>query len=465
VPSSPDGRGRPGGVGEGDLALFTDLYEITMAAAYHRDGLDGEATFDLFVRDLPPQRGYLVVAGIDRALSYLEGFAFSPAAVDYLRGLGFFGESFLEHLSTLRFTGEVWAIPEGEVAFAEEPLLSVTAPLMEAQLVETFLLNAVAHQTMIASKASRIATACGPDRSFVDFSPRRDHGTDAAIQGARASVLGGATGTSLVLAGAVHGLELSGTMAHSYVMRHASEEEAFRSYARAFPGRTVLLIDTYDTLEGARRAARVAGELAPEGIRIAAVRLDSGDLDRLSREVRAVLDDAGHPEIGIFASGDLDEHRIAALVGAGAPIDGFGVGTQLGTSADAPSLGAVYKLVADAGGPRMKLSEGKVSFPGRKQVYRDESGGEPEADLLALRDEAVEGGRPLLGRVMAGGRRLVPPEPLEAARERHRAAVEALPARLRALQPARPPYPVRRSPGLEALMHDLASAYAAGRGA
>ncbi len=205
MPSSPDGRGRPGGVGEGDLALFTDLYEITMAAAYHRDGLDGEATFDLFVRDLPPQRGYLVVAGIDRALSYLEGFAFSPAAVDYLRGLGFFGESFLEHLSTLRFTGEVWAIPEGEVAFAEEPLLSVTAPLMEAQLVETFLLNAVAHQTMIASKASRIATACGPDRSFVDFSPRRDHGTDAAIQGARASVLGGATGTSLVLAGAVHG--------------------------------------------------------------------------------------------------------------------------------------------------------------------------------------------------------------------------------------------------------------------
>ncbi len=450
-------------MGEGDLALFTDLYELTMAAAYHRDGLDGEVTFDLFVRDLPPQRGYLVVAGLERALSYLEELRFPDRTIRYLRGLDLFDRPFLDHLAGLRFTGEVWAMAEGEIAFAEEPLLSVTAPLIEAQLVETFLLNTVAHQTMVASKASRVATACGPGRSFVDFSPRRDHGTDAALQGARAAVIGGAAATSLVLAGAVHGLDLSGTMAHSYVMRHASEEEAFRSYARAYPGRTVLLIDTYDTLEGARRAARVADELDGEGIRIAAVRLDSGDLDRLSREVRAVLDHAGRREIRIFASGDLDEHRIAALVAAGAPIDSFGVGTQLGTSADAPSLGAVYKLVADATGPKMKLSEDKVSFPGRKQVHRFEAGGEADHDLLALRDEPVDGGRPLLGRVMTAGRRLAAPEPLERARERCRAAVGALPARFRVLEPARPPYPVRRSPGLERLMHDLASAYVATR--
>lgn len=431
-----------------------------MAAAYHRDGLDGDATFDLFVRALPAPRGYLVAAGLEQVLAYLEGLAFPPAAVDYLAGLELFDDSFLHRLSTLRFTGEVWALPEGEVVFAEEPLVSVTAPLIEAQVVETYLLNAVAHQTMIASKASRIASACGPGRSFVDFSARRDHGTDAALQGARASVVGGAAGTSLVLAGAVHDLELSGTMAHSYVMRHASEEDAFRSYARAFPDRTTLLIDTYDTVEGARRAARVAGELAVEGITIGAVRLDSGDLDRLSREVRGVLDDAGHPEIRILASGDLDEYRIAALVTAGAPIDAFGVGTQLGTSADAPSLGAVYKLVADAGGPRMKFSEGKVSFPGRKQVYRFDAGGEPDHDLLALRGERVDGGRPLLERVMAGGRRVAPPEPIEVAAARRRAAVAALPSRFRALEPARPPYPVRRSSGLRTLMSELATTLA-----
>ncbi|HEX6423730.1 MAG TPA: nicotinate phosphoribosyltransferase [Acidimicrobiales bacterium] len=426
-------------------ALVTDLYELTMAAAYRADGLEHEATFELFVRTLPRERRFLVAAGLDDALNGLEDWRFDGGDVAYLDGLGTFPPGFVDRLADLRFTGEVWAVPEGEAVFAGEPLVRVTAPLVEAQIVETWLLNRVASQTMLASKAARVALACG-DRAFVDFSARRDHGVDAAMAAARGAWMCGAVGTSLVAAGRRFGIPLSGTMAHSFVMSYDDERDAFRAYARCFPRAAVLLIDTYDTVEGARRAAEVAHELAADGIVLDGVRLDSGDLGALARDVRRVLDDAGLPEVRILASGDLDEHRVADLIAGGAPIDAFGVGTQLGTSGDAPSLGAVYKLVEDADGPKMKLASGKVTLPGRKQVWRLD-----DHDVLSLHDEEVPGGRPLLTRVMAGGRR-TEVEPLDRIRARATATIAALPPALRSLDPApRPVWPVEVSPGLDRL--------------
>lgn len=441
-------------VDDTNAALFVDLYELTMSASYAAHDLDQPATFDLFARHLPPGRGYLVSCGLDPALEYLEHLHFGADALDYLRSLDLFDESFLSLLSTLRFTGEVRAIPEGELVFPNEPIVQVTAPLIEAQLVETFLLNCVGYQTMIATKAARVATACG-DRTFVDFSPRRDHGTDAGMKTARASYVGGAAATSLVLAGQAYGLELSGTMAHSYVMRFDNEADAFLTYARDFPGRAIFLIDTYDTEQGARTVVEVASKLEPE-LWPRAVRLDSGDVDQLSRSVRAILDDGGLGDVRIFASGDLDEYRIAELTRAGAPIDAFGVGTQLGTSGDAPHVSVVYKLVEDATGPKVKLSTDKVTLPGRKQVFRiTGDGGKLQADVLALEDEPIADGRPVLRPVMRDGRRLDPAEPLEVLRDRCRAAVAALPAGHRALAPDLPPYEVRTSPQLDALVRRL----------
>ncbi len=442
-------------VDDTNVALFADLYELTMAASYHAHDLDQPATFDLFARHLPPRRGYLVSCGLDTALDYLERLQFDDAALDYLGSLDLFDESFLSMLSGLRFTGEVRAIPEGELVFPNEPIVQVTAPLVEAQLVETFLLNCIGYQTMIATKAARVATACG-NRTFVDFSPRRDHGTDAALKTARAAYVGGAVATSLVLAGQAYGLELSGTMAHSYVMRFDNEADAFLTYARDFPGRAIFLIDTYDTERGARTVVDLAGKLEPEGLLPRAVRLDSGDINTLSRSVRAILDDGGLTEVQIFASGDLDEYRIEELMSAVAPIDAFGVGTQLGTSGDAPHVAVVYKLVEDASGPKVKLSEDKVTLPGRKQVFRNAGdGGELEGDVLALESEQIADARPMLQPVMRDGRRLAAAEPLTALRDRCRASLAALPPRLRALEPEPPPYDVRTSPGLDALVRQL----------
>jgi len=441
-------------VNDENAPAFVDLYELTMAASYHAHGMTDAATFELSVRSLAPGRGFLVACGLEDGIAYLDRFAFSEDAIAYLRSLGTFDDAFLEALSRLRFTGDVWAVPEGETVFAGEPLVRVTAPLIEAQLVETFLLNAISFQTMIATKAARIALACG-DRTFVDFSGRRDHGADAALRVARASAVGGAAATSNVLAGQLYGLELSGTMAHAYVLSFADESDAFRAYARDFPGNTVLLIDTYDTIEGARRAAAVAGELRAEGIAIRAVRLDSGDLGALAREVRAILDGAGCDDIRIFASSDLDEYRIADLLAGGAPIDAFGVGTRLGTSADAPSLAAIYKLVAGPRGPVMKRSAGKISLPGVKQVYREGRAGEAVADTIALEGEPGASGRPLLQQVMASGERLAAPEPLEAMRDRRAAAVARLPEAARRLDATGDEYPVRLSGGLRNLVREL----------
>lgn len=433
-------------------ALLTDLYELTMAAAYDAAGMEGEATFELFVRRLPAERSFLVACGLAGALDYLAGLRFSARDLDYLRTLDLFDERFLARLATLRFTGDVWAMSEGRVVFPNEPLLAVRAPMIEAQLVETFLLNALTFPTLVASKAARVAIACA-GRPFVDFSARRDHGPDAALLAARASFVGGAAATATVEAGARWGIPLSGTMAHSYVMAVGDEEEAFRRFARQFRDKSVLLVDTWDTLAGARHAARVARELAAEGIRVRAVRLDSGDLAALAKEARRILDETGCEWVEIFASGDLDERRISELLAAGAPIDGFGVGTQLGTGGDAPTLSTVYKLVEDEHGPKMKLSTGKATLPGRKQVYRQTRDGVFERDVLALADEEPEG-EPLLQPVMASGQRLAPEEPLAAAQQRCREDVALLPAPLRELA-GQQPYAVELSPGLRHLVERI----------
>lgn len=463
--TSPGGERRAGGfLSSTAPAMLTDLYELTMAAAYRHLGLHRTASFELSIRSLPAQRRFLVMAGLDEALAGLEGFEFSAEDVAYLASLELFPSSFLDDLAGWRFTGDVEAVPEGEVVFAGEPLLRVTGSLVDGQLVETFLMNQVTSHTLVASKAARVTLAC-EGRDFVDFSARRDQGVSAALAAARTAWIAGSSGTSLVAAGQRWGIPVSGTMAHSYVMAFADEREAFRSYARLFPHSAVLLVDTYDTVAGVRNAIAVAEELGREGISIVGVRLDSGDIAELARRARTLLDDAGLGQVRIFVSGDLDEHRIADLVGS-APIDAFGVGTQLGTSADAPALGAGYKLVADSEGPKMKLAEGKVSLPGRKQVWRGSDG-----DLVALEDEDFEGGppgRPLLRPVMEGGERCDGAAcDLHAARERCRSALESLPAAVLSLAPAdHSVWPVEISPGLGALSRELAGKVAgAGAGA
>ena len=440
-------------------ALFTDLYELTMAASYYRRGLDETATFDLFFRSLPEQRRFLVSCGLEQCLDYLERLHFDGAALSYLDSLGLFEAAFLDRLGELRFTGDVWAIPEGEAVFEREPVLRVTAPLIEAQLVETYLLNCVSHQTMVASKAARVALACG-DRDFIDFSARRVQGPDAGLRGSRASHVAGASATSLTVAGQLFGIPVSGTMAHSYVMRFAHEEDAYRAFARDLPERAVLLIDTYDTVNGARLVVDVARELADEGVSVKAVRLDSGDLGALAHQVRQVLDDGGLTDVRIIASGDLDEHRIASMLREGAPIDSFGVGTKMGASTDAPSLNAVYKLVEDADGPKLKLSTDKITLPGRKQVHRLAGEATLERDVISLHDEDVPGAKPLLEPVFEKGARTGPSPSLQAVRRRCRDALGLLPQRLRTLAVAPfERYPVDLSRGLQGLVDQVERAH------
>jgi len=442
-----------GFVTEQTMGLLTDLYELTMAQSYFREGRNDLATFDLFVRHLPPRRSFLVSAGLDTALDYLERLHFPEEGIAYLRSLGLFDDDFLAYLREFRFTGDVRAIPEGEVFFPPEPLLQITAPRIEGQIVETFLLNQLNLQTMIASKAARVVLAAR-GRPVVDFSPRRDHGTDAAMKVARSSYLAGCVGTSNVLAGMVYGIPVYGTMAHSYVMSFDDELEAFRAYARQFPDRCILLIDTYDTVQGARNAVVVAQELRARGHRLRGVRIDSGDLADLSRKVRAVLDEAGFPDVQIFASGDLNEDRIAELLDAGAPIDAFGVGTEMGVSYDAPALGGVYKLVEDTSGYRIKRSTGKVTLPGRKQVWRIVRESRMAGDVIALADEPPPpDASPLLVEVMRGGRR-IHHETLLDARRRFQERLGILPEEVQRLDGGQ--YPVSYSQKLAALVRQMA---------
>ncbi len=427
--------------------LLLDLYELTMAQSYYDQGMAAPATFSVFIRHLPPGWAYFVAAGLDDVLTYLETLTFREEDLAYLETTGLFTTSFLAHLRGLRFTGTVRALPEGTVCFPHEPLLEVTAPIIVAQLVETVVLNQLHLQTLIASKAARcVQVAQG--RRLVDFGLRRTHGTDAGLKVARSAYLAGFDATSNVLAGQRYGIPIAGTMAHSYVQTFPDELAAFRAYAQRYPDSSIFLIDTYDTLEGARHAATVGRELAARGHRLRGVRIDSGDLIGLSFAVRQILDEAGLTDAAIFASGNVDEYLIAEAVAQGAPINAFGVGTRLGMSADAPYLDIAYKLVAYDGRPVLKLSTGKATWPGAKQVWRRHgASGELEEDLIALADESGPGEAvPLLVTVMEGGRRLHA-ESLAAARERARRELATLPPECRRLD-ATPCVPVRFSTGL-----------------
>jgi len=437
--------GASGRESDRNAALLTDLYQLTMLQAYWREEFEDRAAFSLFFRRLPRTRNYLIACGLDDALRYLEELRFTEEALDYLRGIGHFESGFLGWLADLRFTGDVYAIPEGMPVFPGEPLLEVEAPIAEAQLVETFLVNQLHLQTLLASKAARVVTAAR-GRKVVDFAMRRMHGTDAALKGARSFYIAGVDATSNVLAGRLYGIPVSGTMAHSYVQAHEEELESFRAFADLYP-ETILLVDTYDSLEGVRKVVRLAEELGSD-FAVRGVRLDSGDLGALAPQVREILDASGLEAVEIFASGLLDEHRIARLVEQEVPITGFGVGTRMGVSYDSPAMDLVYKLTEYAGRGRRKLSPDKATLPGRKQVYRIESSGAAERDVLAGWGESLPG-RPLLRPVMRGGKRIASAsETLEEIRARAAEEIAKLPERLRGLEAADPPYPVEVSQAL-----------------
>jgi nicotinate phosphoribosyltransferase len=437
-------------------ALLTDLYELTMLDGYFASGMRGTASFELFVRTMPEGRHFLVAAGLEQALSYLETLHFSEQDIALLEGATNFGWPFLDRLSALRFTGDVDAVPEGRIVFQDEPLLRVTAPLPEAQLVESRLMNLVHYETAIASKAARCVLAA-PDKTLVDFGLRRAHGLEAGLLAARASYLAGFSGTSTVLAGARFGIPLYGTMAHSFVQAHDHESDAFLSFARANRDHPVFLIDTYDTERAAQTIVALGPKLAREGISIGGVRLDSGDLGAHARAVRAILDRGGLRDVRIFASSGLDEWELRDLVAAGAPIDGFGVGSKLDTSADVPFFDCAYKLVEYAGHPRRKRSESKSTWPGRKQVYRHFApDGAMSFDTVTLEGEFEEGS-PLLEPVMRGGKRVREAVPLAESRERAQRGLSMLPPALRSLDLA-PPYRVDIAPTLV----DLARRFDAG---
>ena len=431
-------------------ALFADLYQLTMAQAYWRSGHTADAVFSLFFRTLPPDRGYLVFAGLEDVLEHLSALRAGPDELSYLKSLGLFDESFLSYLSDLRFTGGVRAMPEGSIFFAEEPVVEVTAPVIEAQIVETMLLNQVHYQTLLATKAARVVQAAR-GRSVVDFGARRTHGTEAADAFARVSYMAGFAGTSNLRAGERYGIPVFGTMAHSFINTFEREADAFRAYAASFPDSSTFLVDTYDTFAGVESAIEVAHEMESRGRRLRAVRLDSGDLAALSLRARAMLDEAGLNNVQLFASGGLDEFQVRGLLEADAPIDGFGVGTRVGVSADAPAADAVYKLVEYDGTPVTKLSEGKATLPGPKQVYRfTGADGWYTRDVITTPHHTEPGGFPLLVEAMREGERVGPVRSLEELRRSFAREIERLPADHRSLR-SPDPYPVENSAELEEL--------------
>ncbi len=427
-----------GGASQNGLALFTDLYELAMMQAYFEEGMTEDAVFSLFVRRLPARRNFLLACGLDTVLDYLETLCFSEEDIAYLASLGQFSHRFLAWLCNFRFTGRIYALPEGTPVFANEPILEVVSPLPQAQLVETFIMNQIHLQTVLCSKAQRVVAAA-VGRPVVDFGSRRMHGIDAALKAARAFYIGGVAATSNVLAAKRYNVPLAGTMAHSYIQAHEDELAAFRAFAGLYPD-TVLLVDTYDTLAGVRNVVELSGALG-EAFKIKAVRLDSGDLLALARDSRRLLDKAGLHNIEIFASGGLDEDAILDLVSSGAPIDGFGVGTSMGVSRDAPDLDIAYKLCEYAGKGRLKLSSGKPVLPGRKQIFRRTRDEQDIGDTIARADEKLPG-RPLLVPVMCEGKRLPAGKAqLEDARRYTREQIARLPGPVRKLERAEP-YPV-----------------------
>lgn len=435
-----------------NIALLTDQYELTMMQAYWRERMFDDAVFSLFVRRLPSSRNFLLACGLDDALHYLENLHFSDDATAWLRDRPEFEPAFVDWLAGLRFTGEVRAVAEGTPVFANEPILEVRAPLPEAQLVETVLMNHVQLQTLLASKAARVVLAAR-GRRVVDFGLRRMHGTDAGLRSARAFHIAGVHATSNVLAGMVYGVPVAGTMAHSYVQAHETELDAFRAFAAQYPD-PVLLVDTYDTLDGVRNVIRLAAELG-DSFNVRAVRLDSGDLAALAIAARELLDQAGLNDVRIFASGGLDEYEIDGLLERGAPIDGFGVGSAMAVATDAPVLDIAYKLAEYAGHARLKLSPGKPILPGSKQVFRVFEDGVATGDTIGRAGEKLPG-EPLLETVMSAGRRTAPRASLDELRDRAAERIARLPAALRSPLGADPPYTVAVSDALRSLQQDVA---------
>jgi nicotinate phosphoribosyltransferase len=433
-----------------DSVLLTDLYELHMIQSYHAEGMEGTAVFDFIVRKLPAGRNFLVAAGLENVLAFLEGLHFGAEEVDWLRGTGWFPDRFLRYLGSFRFTGKVDAMEEGTVFFPGEPVLRVTAPIAQAQLVESRVINLLQFSILVASKAVRCVLAA-QGRELVDFGMRRAHGAEAALLGARCSFLAGFNATATVLAGQRYGIPVAGTMAHSYVQAHATEEQAFAAFAHGYRGGCTLLVDTYDVARALGHVVALARQLRGAGKGwIDAVRIDSGDLAEQAQLARGILDEAGFPEVRIAVSGDLDEYRIAQLVAQHAPIDSFGVGTRMATSGDAPYLDCAYKLAEYDGKGRRKRSAGKQTYPGRKQVFRRlDDAGFIVADTVGLETEYVHG-QPLLQPVMLGGKRCCPQWTLAHMRQALRAQLASLPAGLRALEPGTQP-PVLLSPGITEL--------------
>ncbi len=440
--------------------LLVDLYELTMAQSYFVYKRGASATFDLFVRGLPLNRAYLVFAGLESALRYLARLRFTQEDISYLKKQGLFSAPFLEYLGNFRFRGDIWSIPEGQVFFAQEPVLRITASLIETQVLESFLLNTVNVETMLASKAARVTcAACG--RGGFDFSLRRTHGLDAALCAARSSFIAGFSGTSNVLAGKLYGIPVAGTMAHSFVMAFKREIDSFLAYGSVFPSKTILLVDTYNTRKGMENAVSVGLYLKEKGYRLLGVRLDSGSIVMLSRLARRMLDKAGLDYVKIFASGNLDEFKIQGILKRGAPVDYFGVGTNMGASIDAPYLDVVYKIseVTDEGGkflPTMKLSSAKVTYPGRKQIWRvTDRNGRPLRDIVGLEGEKIKG-RPLLRKVVDKGRIIYKSPDLKKIRSFALRNVASLPRKYKDTL-VNSKYPVVISPGLRRLRHALIS--------
>ncbi len=433
----------------GDSLLLTDLYQLTMLHAYLEHGMTGTAVFEFFVRRLPERRGFLVAAGLRQAIEFLEQARFTPEDLDWLAASGRFPKDFIDRLADFRFTGDVHAVPEGTVLFADEPIIRVTAPLPEAQLMETRLINILHFQTLIASKAARMALAA-PGKLLIDFGLRRAHGAEAGLMAARASYLAGFAGTATVPAAPRYGVPVYGTMAHSFVQAHDSEELAFEHFARSRPDSVILLIDTYDTEAGAEKVARLAPKLKALGIPVHGVRLDSGDLAAHARKVRAILDAGGLQDSTIFASGGIDEDALLEFGRSDAPINGYGIGTSLTTSSDVPAFDCAYKLQEYAGRPKRKRSEGKATWPGRKQVFRRyNADGVMRGDVLTVEGDR-QGGEALIRLAMRGGARVGALPALVQARAHCAAELARLPAHLRRLE-AGPPYPVEVAPSLHAL--------------
>jgi nicotinate phosphoribosyltransferase len=442
---------------EKNMSLLTDFYELAMCASYFDNKKLELATFDLFIRNMPKNRSYFMFAGLEQVLLFLKNVSFTNEHLVYLKKQGFHSD-FLDYLENFRFSGDVWALPEGSIAFQNEPLIRITAPIIEAQIIETFLLNTINLQTMITTKASRIVKAA-KGKPVIEFGLRREHGIDAGMKVARCSFIAGCEGTSNVLAGKKYGIPVFGTMAHSFIMSYKQEIDAFRAFTRTFPERTTLLIDTYDEITGLANAILVAKELEKSGYKLGGVRLDSGDLVKTSKKVREKLDNNDLNYVNIFASGDLDEFRIADLLENSARIDCFGVGTKLGTSADRPYVNVVYKLceIMDEKGnfsPIMKLSEGKSTLPGRKQVYRfKDNRGYFDYDIIGLQEENLPGD-PLLEKVMEKGELTYDLPSLTVIRKYAKETFQKLPNKYKILKNA-PEYPVRLSQTLENLTRNL----------